>query len=108
MTEVEGERILGLARAQCMKLMELDKQIAKSKSYLSAVRLLALVIHLLLSTILFPRLYENENIAQGIMAARALWARKVIIQVHLVSKYVDWLDGTRKCHKINYTCVLRA
>ncbi|CAE6535793.1 unnamed protein product [Rhizoctonia solani] len=34
--EVEGERLLGLARAQCLKLMELDKQIAKSKSYITA------------------------------------------------------------------------
>ncbi|CAE6371019.1 unnamed protein product [Rhizoctonia solani] len=34
--EVEGERLLGLARAQCLKLMELDKQIAKSKPYISA------------------------------------------------------------------------
>ncbi|CAE6478945.1 unnamed protein product [Rhizoctonia solani] len=34
--EVEGERLLGLARAQCLKLMELDKQIAKSKPYITA------------------------------------------------------------------------
>ncbi|CAE6375760.1 unnamed protein product, partial [Rhizoctonia solani] len=34
--EVEGERLLGLARAQCLKLMELDKQIAKGKPYISA------------------------------------------------------------------------
>ncbi|QRV98952.1 aldo/keto reductase family protein [Ceratobasidium sp. AG-Ba] len=36
LTGVDGERVLGLARAQCLKLAELDKQIAKSKSYLSA------------------------------------------------------------------------
>ncbi|KAG9079910.1 hypothetical protein FRC06_007331 [Ceratobasidium sp. 370] len=36
MTGVEGERALGQARAQCLKLAELDKQIAKSKSYLTA------------------------------------------------------------------------
>lgn len=34
--EVEGERILALAQTQCLKLMELDKQIAKSKPFLSA------------------------------------------------------------------------
>ncbi|KAF8691877.1 reductase, partial [Rhizoctonia solani] len=34
--EAEGERLLGLARAQCLKLMELDKQIAKGKPYISA------------------------------------------------------------------------
>ncbi|KAJ1301121.1 hypothetical protein OPQ81_003534 [Rhizoctonia solani] len=34
--EVEGERLLGLARAQCLKLMELDKQIAKSKPFITA------------------------------------------------------------------------
>ncbi|CAE6462328.1 unnamed protein product [Rhizoctonia solani] len=34
--EAEGERLLGLARAQCLKLMELDKQIAKSKPYITA------------------------------------------------------------------------
>ncbi|KAG8765032.1 hypothetical protein FRC12_007723 [Ceratobasidium sp. 428] len=36
MTGVEGERVLGQARAQCLKLAELDKQIARSKSYLTA------------------------------------------------------------------------
>ncbi|KAG9094204.1 hypothetical protein FS749_012941 [Ceratobasidium sp. UAMH 11750] len=36
MTGVEGERALELARAHCLKLVELDKQIAKSKSYLTA------------------------------------------------------------------------
>ncbi|CAE6511350.1 unnamed protein product [Rhizoctonia solani] len=34
--EVEGERLLSLARTQCLKLMELDKQIAKSKPYITA------------------------------------------------------------------------
>ncbi|KAL5639754.1 hypothetical protein ACGC1H_006361 [Rhizoctonia solani] len=34
--EVEGERLLSLARGQCSKLMELDKQIAKSKPYITA------------------------------------------------------------------------
>ncbi|KAH7337608.1 hypothetical protein B0J17DRAFT_663586 [Rhizoctonia solani] len=41
--EVEGERLLGLARAQCLKLMELDKQIAKSKPYITAVSLSGLL-----------------------------------------------------------------
>ncbi|KAF8607339.1 hypothetical protein BDV93DRAFT_468076 [Ceratobasidium sp. AG-I] len=36
MTGAEGDRILSLARAQCQKLMDLDKQIARSKSYISA------------------------------------------------------------------------
>ncbi|KAG9122317.1 hypothetical protein FRC07_001368 [Ceratobasidium sp. 392] len=36
MTGADGERILALARTQCLKLAELDKQIARSKSYLTA------------------------------------------------------------------------
>ncbi|KAG8737901.1 hypothetical protein FRC10_007548 [Ceratobasidium sp. 414] len=36
MTAAEGERALGLARTQCLKLIELDKQVARSKSYLTA------------------------------------------------------------------------
>ncbi|KAF8752144.1 reductase [Rhizoctonia solani] len=42
--EAEGERLLGLARAQCLKLMELDKQIAKGKPYISAVGVAAIML----------------------------------------------------------------
>lgn len=100
MSEPEGERMLSLARAQCLKLMELDRQIAKSKPYLSAVGLSPPIICLLLKTKLAFRLCVNGNITLWTMAALAIWARKLIIRVHLVSKRgEEWAPGTKKCRR---------